>query len=211
MDFFRALMYVLTCFSMRCLRQLRLQLPGYGEMKQTGFQLRSHSRGCITVNYCKMITRSEQAVWCCICLTCGVSRFDLSFQLQSDACHLFVCGVPSTAPFSFLWGVAFEVDECHQAVATGLPASCGQHGINMIMICMGKKYFLRYILFCVYVAVSCTWIEWLRLTWSKCPSPVLRPAGQLRVQVTFGVFDLERRRLLHWRGQSLYRQTQHSG
>lgn len=51
----------------------------------------------------------------------------------------------------------------------------------------------------------------LRQTWSKCPSPVFRPASQLRVQVTFGVFNLERSRLLHWRGQSLYRQTQHSG
>lgn len=28
MDFFRALMYVFTCFSMRCRKQLRLQLPG---------------------------------------------------------------------------------------------------------------------------------------------------------------------------------------
>lgn len=46
------------------------------------------------------------------------------------------------------------------------------------------------------------------LTRSQRPSPVLCPARQFRVQVTFGVFDLERSRLLHWRGQSLYRQTQ---
>lgn len=44
-------------------------------------------------------------------------------------------------------------------------------------------------------------------TWTECPSSVFRPATQLRVQVTFGIFNLERSRLLDWRGQSLYRQT----
>lgn len=44
-------------------------------------------------------------------------------------------------------------------------------------------------------------------TWTECPSSVFRPATQLRVQVTFGIFNLERNRLLDWRGQSLYRQT----
>lgn len=50
-----------------------------------------------------------------------------------------------------------------------------------------------------------------RQTWSKRPPPVLRPPSQFGVQVTFGVFNLERSRVLHWRGQSLYRQTQQSG
>lgn len=48
-------------------------------------------------------------------------------------------------------------------------------------------------------------------TWSERPSPVLRPPSQFGVQVTFGVFNLERSRVLHWWGQSLYRQTQQSG
>lgn len=50
-----------------------------------------------------------------------------------------------------------------------------------------------------------------RQTWSERPSPVLRPPSQFGVQVTFGVFNLERSRVLHWWGQSLYRQTQQSG
>lgn len=59
-------------------------------------------------------------------VTCGVSRFDLSLQLQRDARHLFVGGVASAPPLGFLRGVTFKVDKCHQAVAAGLGTSCGR-------------------------------------------------------------------------------------
>ena len=56
--------------------------------------------------------------------TCGVSRFDLGLQLQSNASYLFVGRVASTSSFGFLRGVTLEVDKRHEAVAAGLPPSC---------------------------------------------------------------------------------------
>lgn len=70
-------------------------------------------------------------MWEMSAATCGVSRFDLSLQLQRDARHLFVGGVASAPPLGFLRGVTFKVDKCHQAVAAGLGTSCrGTKTIN---------------------------------------------------------------------------------
>lgn len=103
---------------MRCLRQLRLQLP----VRTTG----KHSVGNPTVD---PDGAAQQEMWHLkeSPLTCGVSRFDLSLQLHRDARHLFVGGVASATPLGFLRGVTFEVDKCHQTVAAGLSTSCRRH------------------------------------------------------------------------------------
>lgn len=66
-------------------------------------------------------------------VTCGVSGFDLSLQLQRDARHLLVGGVASASPLGLLGGVAFEVDKGHQAVAAGLSAACGGHRTRLLV------------------------------------------------------------------------------
>lgn len=145
MDFFRDLMYVFTCFSIRWRRQLRLQLPG------------QQRRRIIKMMKCADWTTKRQKTQQGLrCLTCGVSRFDLSFQLQSDACHLFVRRVAGVSPFRFLRRVTCQVNKCYLAVAAQLTPSCRhiQTHLSPVSIVLSHSVWFTSVRFCPGVCVS---------------------------------------------------------